>query len=321
MPEKLPFYRDLPPVEVFGRSYRSAWGVFGADDELGTWNTVTPERALAAAKLVQSGRRFALDLPLNEPDPPLFHFRHAYRHVIEECSRGLNVSYDDHLEGFFPQTSTQWDGLRHVCTPTHFYNGRPHAEVLAPGSQTLGVQRLVSHGLVTRGVLLDVERHLSSQGRAIAYDGEPFEFSVDDLMQTARAQGVEIRTGDVLLFRTGFLRWLRQAPRETREALARDLKAPGLQPDGGVGEYLWDLHVAAIASDTVAVERWPFVPQRGFLHFQLITFFGMTLGELWWLDDLAQDCARDGRWDFMLVSVPLHVPGGVGSPPNAIAVK
>jgi kynurenine formamidase len=225
------------------------------------------------------------------------------------------------LDGFFPQTSTQWDGLRHVCTPTHFYNGRPQAEVLAPGSRTLGVQRLVNHGLVTRGVLLDVERHLSSQGKAIDYTNTPFEISADLLEQTARAQNVELRAGDVVLFRTGWLDWLRKAPRETREALAHALQAPGLQPDGDIPEYLWDRHVAAIATDTVAVERWPFDPPRGFMHFQLITFFGMTLGEMWWLDDLARDCHADGRWEFLLVSVPLHVPGGVGSPANAVAVK
>ena len=321
LPDKLPAYRDLPVVEVFGRSYRSAWGVFGAEDELGTWNTVTPERARAAAGLVRSGHRFALDLPLDEPDPPLFHFRHAYRHVIEECSAGLNISYDDHLDGFFPQTSTQWDGLRHVCTPTHFYNGRPQSEVLAPGNTTIGVQKLVEHGLVTRGVLLDVEQHLSAQGKTISYDGAPFEISADDLVQTARAQGVEIRPGDVLLFRTGFLSWFRSAPRPVREALAHNLQTPGLEPGAATAEYLWDLHIAAIASDTVAIERWPVDPPRGFLHFQLITFFGMTLGEMWWLDDLARDCRADGRWDFMLVSVPLHVPGGVGSPANAIAIR
>jgi len=66
----------------------------------------------------------------------------------------------------------------------------------------------------------------------------------------------------------------------------------------------------------------PLVIEEGrFLHFWLIPCLGMTIGELWWLDDLADACAADGRWIFQLVSAPLNVRGGVGSPPNALAIK
>ena len=59
----------------------------------------------------------------------------------------------------------------------------------------------------------------------------------------------------------------------------------------------------------------------GFLHRILIGSFGMALGELWHLDDLADDCARDGVYEFCLTSAPLNVAGGIGSPPNALAIK
>lgn len=320
LPDRLPAFAELAEIEVLGRTLRSAWGVFGPDDELGTWNLVTPEKVKEAASLVKKGRVFNLDLPLNEPEPPLFEFRGAYRQTIEDVSSGLKIAYDDRLDHFFPQTSSQWDGHRHVCLPTHFYNNHPQDDVLRPGSATLGIQNLAEHGLVTRGVLLDVERHLKAQGRTWDPHGS-FEFTADDLRATAKAQGVEIRPGDVLLFHTGWLRWLREAPRPTREALAHHLEAPGLRPDGDTAEYLWELHIAAIATDTVAVERWPIDPARGFLHIQLIALFGMNLGEMWWLQDLAEDCAADGVWEFMLVSSPLNLPGGVGSPPNAVAIK
>lgn len=320
LPSRLPAYHDLPEVEVLGRTLRSAWGVFGQDDELGTWNLVTPDKVREAAALVRKGAVFNLDLPLNEPDPPLFEFRGAYRQSIEEVSGGLKLAYDDRLDNFFPQTSSQWDGHRHVGIPGSFYNGRSQGDVLRPGNATLGIQNLAAHGIVTRGVLLDVERYLRSKGTTWEPNGS-FEFTADDLRATAQAQGVEVRPGDVLLFHTGWLRWLRSEPRATREALAHDLKAPGLRPDGDTAEYLWNLHIAAIATDTVAVERWPIDPARGFLHIQLIALFGMNLGEMWWLQDLADDCAADGVWEFMLVSSPLNIPGGVGSPPNAVAIK
>jgi hypothetical protein len=57
------------------------------------------------------------------------------------------------------------------------------------------------------------------------------------------------------------------------------------------------------------------------MHFRLIPLLGMPIGELWWLDDLAADCAEDGVYEFFFTSAPLNVPGGVGSPPNALAIK
>jgi kynurenine formamidase len=87
--------------------------------------------------------------------------------------------------------------------------------------------------------------------------------------------------------------------------------------------YLWDSHVAAVASDTFAVEAVPADRQRplGFLHRILIGQFGMALGELWWTEDLAADCAADGVYEMFFTSAPLNSPGGIGSPPNALAIK
>jgi len=104
------------------------------------------------------------------------------------------------------------------------------------------------------------------------------------------------------------------------------LNAPGLAHTEAVAEYLWDSHAAAIASDTFAVEVWPIDPDPaahpfGFLHHMLIGQFGMALGELWWLHDLADSCATDGVYESFLVSVPLNAPGGIGSPANAVAIK
>jgi hypothetical protein len=77
-----------------------------------------------------------------------------------------------------------------------------------------------------------------------------------------------------------------------------------------------------VAADNPALEAWP--PHNstgGFLHHRLIPLLGMNIGELWWLDDLAEDCAADGVYEFLFTSAPLNVPGGVGSPPNALAIK
>ena len=133
------------------------------------------------------------------------------------------------------------------------------------------------------------------------------------------AQGVEIRTGDVLVIRVGWLEWLRKQPLAVHNELAEHLVVPGLLAGDEMARYIWDAHVAAVASDAIAVEAWPpeFAdPARGFLHFRLITFFGMNLGEMWDIDALAADCAADGVYEFMLTSAPLNITGGVGSPPT-----
>jgi kynurenine formamidase len=97
---------------------------------------------------------------------------------------------------------------------------------------------------------------------------------------------------------------------------------PGLAATEESAAWLWDRHVAAVAADNLAVEKAPLnMTPDGFLHYRLIPGFGMALGELFWLDDLAAACAADRRWTFQFTSAPLNVRGGVGSPPNALAIR
>ena len=98
------------------------------------------------------------------------------------------------------------------------------------------------------------------------------------------------------------------------------IHAPGLEPSQRTVEWLWDHHLAAVASDTVGVEA--LTPDPGFfLHLALLPLLGMPLGEFWVRDALTRDCAGDGQYAFLLVSVPLNVRGGVGTPPQAVAIK
>jgi kynurenine formamidase len=126
----------------------------------------------------------------------------------------------------------------------------------------------------------------------------------------------------VLLVRTGWTGWYTTLPQSERAAIGPATPQPGLEPVERTVEWLWDHHVAAVAADNLALECMPLDFREGyFLHFWLIPCLGMPIGELWWLDDLAAACARDRRWSFQLVSAPLHVRGGVGSPPNALAIR
>jgi hypothetical protein len=81
--------------------------------------------------------------------------------------------------------------------------------------------------------------------------------------------------------------------------------------------------VAAVAADNYAVEVRPseLPPFRVPFHICAIPNMGLTLGEIFFLDELAADCAGDGRYAFLLVAPPLPVTAGVGTPINPYAAQ
>jgi kynurenine formamidase len=306
-----PAYRDLPDG--------SAWEVL--DPRLGSLELLTPERVAAAARLVRSGTRFALDLPLDVPSPPFFG-RQPFRHEV--FSLGMDFVFDDKLDNFFPQSSTQWDGFGHFGHPTRgFFGGRPAEDIQA---KTVGVDAWAESGLAGRGVLLDVARHAEIPGDTA------FVIGPDLLSATASAQGVELRTGDILCVRVGWLTWYRGLDAAGREAVSAGsrqytfdrFRTPGLGPGRAIAEYLWDHGVAAIAVDNPGVEAFGPGVMRGpdeSVHTLVLALLGIPLGELFDFDALAENCAGDGVYEFLFTSKPLGVRGGIGSPPNAIAIK
>ncbi|MFI7601303.1 cyclase family protein [Actinoplanes sp. NPDC049681] len=306
----------------------SAWDIFGRDDELGTINLLTPERVAAAAQLVRTGRRFSLDYPVNAFQPFPTAPRPATRHQVFELGE---FARDDWLDSFYLQSTSQIDGLRHIGHPVYgFYNGLSAADN-SGASTRLGIHNWAESGIAGRGVLLDVVRFFAEQGRE--YDREATVLlDATTLDEIAAAQGVEWHGGDMLLLRTGWAESYLSKTEPQRVDFSYRAKSPGLARREAVVRWLWDKQIALVASDTPAVEAQPVLEsdfrapgrlQSGsvILHQPLIALLGMAMGELWNLEDLAADCAQDGRYDFFLTAKPLNIPGGVGSPPNAMAFK
>ena len=316
---ELPSYADLPPAPHGGRS---AWGLFGPDDNLGLVNLMTPARIAAAARLVRRGQLFCLDLPLGSISPALAAFRGTPRHHVLHPPG--TAGFDDVYDNFYPQAGSQWDSLAHVgYEPDQMYNGATEREILAGTRNT--IEHWARHGMAGRAVLLDAERALRDAGRPYN-PGVNVELDVEDLELARRQAGVEFAPGDTILLHTGFAAWYLEQPGQVKARLHGNPATPGVAHTEAMCEYLWNSHAAAIASDTFAVESFP--PDRGaqahpfgFLHNMLIGQLGMALGELWWLADLAQDCAADGIYEMFLVSAPMNAPGGIGSPANAVAIK
>lgn len=292
-----------------------AWELL--DPDLGSLALLTPERVAEAARLVRTGKRFSLDLPIDQPDPPFFG-RERYRREVFHI---LDNVLDDRIDNFFPQASTQWDGFGHFGHSTRgFFGGLSADDVM---SSEVGIGAWAKRGLAARGVLLDVARRTSIPGDS------PFVVTTELLDEAAEAHGVEVREGDVLCVRVGWLDWYRRQSAEGRAAVAESSRAyslscPGVGPGPDVAAWLWDHGVAAIAVDNPGVEPFPVGATGGVddtVHARVMAMLGIPLGEFFDFEALAEDCASDKNYEFLFTSAPLGIPGGIGSPPNALAIK
>jgi len=302
--DQLPVRHDQPPG--------SSWGLWtDGPDYLGALNLLTPERTLAAVQSVRTGKSFGLNLDFSEPNPPLFG-RDKWRH---EVVGPLGGGHDDILHNWNTQASSQWDGFRHVAHPEHgHYGGVP--------DQDHGMHHWSERGIVGRGVLADLERWRAAQGRPIDQTKNDI-IPITDLILCLADQETEVRTGDILLLRTGWLSWYRTLDRTERRGMVdlRNFRTSGIEPCMETIEQMWNWHIAALAADNPAVET--FVRGRGpevSLHQNLLPLLGIPLGELFELDPLAEECASTDRWEFLFVSAPINVRGGVATPPNAVAI-
>jgi kynurenine formamidase len=312
--------------ELFHELYESCnnWGRWGAADQRGTLNFITPDVVTKAASLVQSGRGISLQLPLDGNGPQTGAFGRVNA-VHQMAATGT-----DHLAGtqtysadplgwgfaddslfLFLQGGTQWDALGHIFRDGKMFNGFSAGEVTSAGAARGGVEHMPT--VVSRGVLLDIPR---VKGKAALEPGEAIY--PEDLDEACEALGVTVGRGDIVLIRTGDMAARRHLPGWAGYSAG---DAPGLSLS--VARWLYDREVAGIATDTWGAEVRPNELEGTFqpLHLVMIVSMGLLVGEIWYLDALAEDCAADGRYEFLLVGPPLVIPGAVGSPVNPQAIK
>lgn len=299
-------YDELP---VAANGLRCAWAEFGPDDQRGTVNRLTDEIVAAAVAEVRTGQRVNISLPLTEPNPSFFD-RKPYRHTIMPMS--IPFLQDDVLDQFYPQCSTQWDGLRHRGDPRIGYYGGVSAQDAGSLDGKLGIGVWADTGLTGRGVLADID---------LPDPADRHPLTPDEIERALARQGTHPRPGDILLVRTGYLgRFLAASPDE-RVRLRDSDTCAGLDASEAMAAYLWDTGFAAVAVDNPTGEVSPRDPSVPSLHTLLIPMLGFALGEFFDLDELARVSAADGRYSCLVVSVPLNLPAGVGSPANAIAIR
>jgi kynurenine formamidase len=290
----------------------SNWSRWGPDDECGALHHLTPERVMAATRLVRDGISVTLSLPLNthaavHNPVPADHYM-TELDPRDTASGSLHfikdyVGLDYHNDGH-----THIDALCHIAYEGSMYNGQL-ADAVTKAGATVNTIEVLKDGLVGRGVLLDIPRL-----RGIPWL-EPGEHVFRDELEAAELeQGVTIQAGDILLVRTGHSRRLAElGPWNTAEAKA------GLHPTAM--PFVSERSVAALGSDGNSDTAPSSTEGVGFpIHVLAITAMGLHLLDYLQLEDLRGACESAGRWEFLFVAAPLRIAGGTGSPLNPIAM-
>lgn len=211
-----------------------------------------------ASQCIKQGKIYALNWELEQPNPPLFG-RPAIKHHIQPHTE-QKVSFDDMYDGFNPQSSSQWDGLRHVCHfPTlKFYNGVNPADVANGVGDRLGIHHMARRGIAGRAVLLDFARWAEKHRP----DFDPLqrhEVTVEELEQVAKEQGVTFKVGDILLVRTGWIAAYKKlgGGKYCEKFDYKNPSAAGVKACQETYAWIWNNHFAAVAGDVFAFEAFP----------------------------------------------------------------
>lgn len=339
-----PALADLPTQP--GAPTGAAW-VWGASDNRGRLNLLTPTRIAAAAReCIVTGESARLDLPLHLPQQPAFG-RRTFQHTIKPIVEG--VAYDDEYE-LNTQSGTQWDGFRHVghAATRLFYNGGRAEDFRAldaegnaqeGGAVTDNLRNSLHHwsagnGFSGRAILLDYRRYAAAKG--IKYDSSSSHaITLAALRECAASQGKgidlrpaalggDVRPGDILLIRSGWTEdYLGRSEAENARLAGRegaDNHLVGLEASPEMIEWLHDCWFAAVAGDMPALECWPPKPSPLFLHEHLLALWGVPIGEMLDLERAAEVAAKLGRWAFFFVSAPERCEGGVGGHVNGTGI-
>jgi len=312
----------------------SNWGRWGADDQLGTLNFIDAAARLRGVAAVHDGNAFPLGLPMSEAEGIQMGFIEGRVNPTRSMICVNNplspdpewIASSEDVVTFAMQCATHWDGLAHVSYGAgpdggKLYNGYPASSVTEAGTTKLGIHLIGS--LVSRGLLLDVAR---AKGLEVLDGGYPI--TPDDLDAACELGKLTVEPGDVLLVRTGQAAHLALPGRPglagappKRDLIAYTWPTPGLTL--ATTEWFHAKDIAAVATDTMVLEVYPCEDKNLYLPVHLIHLveMGMTQGQNWFLDELADACAADGRYEFLLDATPLPFTNGLGSPVNPVALR
>jgi kynurenine formamidase len=288
--------------------YPSKWG---AADEIGAANYMTPALTKQAAGLVKTGKVYSLGITVNT-STPAYPPRTCSLYIVQPgqvgSSEGLgptHTTYNDDILNCWNGIGTQIDGLGHIGIRDRYYNGNKWGEMATMGGlKKLGVDKVPP--MVARGVLLDMAAYL---GVDVVKEGTAFNKA--EIEGAAKKQGVEIRQGDVVIFHTGWLSLINTDPKRFGSV------EPGLGREGA--RYLVGKGVVAIGADTWGLEAIPFEQGAGVFEVHQIL---LPMNGTYILENInTAELAKDKAYEFMFVLGQNKYEGAVQSMINPVAIR
>ncbi len=288
---------------------KEAWGRWGEEDEAGAPNLIGPSEVKLAASLVRTGQVISLAQQISDRLPIPGH-RAGVSHFMGRdggdyaagAKRPGGFQFAEDTVVLPLHLGTHMDALCHAWCDDHLYNGFPGNTVRSTTrALRCGVEKMPP--LVTRGILLDM---VKLRGE-VAKPGESIGRS--ELQEAASHAGLELRDGDAVLIRTGWL--------ESQDAARGvDFNAePGIDVEAAL--WLAESGAAMVGSDNFAIEVLPFPSGTVFpVHQRLIRDYGIPLLEGLVLRQLGEA----GATAFLFVATPLPIVGATGSPVAPVAV-
>ncbi|KAG4286164.1 hypothetical protein FPRO06_07424 [Fusarium proliferatum] len=280
---------DLLPLDKTGPR-GNAWGLWGKDDQLGTLNHLTDEVVgQAARENFKTGTRLSLNWSMKGASYPKFARKNLDLRLINKAP--LKHAHDDEL----------------------YYMGRK-AEEFAASDHPNSIHHVSAKGIAGRAVFIDWYSWALTQGLEIDAMSS-YEIPFDQIVKTLEYQNMSLESlqaGDIIVIRFGYLSQYENmdaAKREYLDKLYQTQKPDniGLKPSEELLRFLWDTKIAAICGDARSLEVWPCKDLEWHLHEWLLAGWGMPIGELFYLEELAKTCKKLRRYTFFISSSPMNV--------------
>ena len=300
--------RDVPSKkEVDGYLRDTNWGRWGENGGAGALNLITDQKRLDAIGLVKKGRSVSLSRPL--PVAPAGDNPRPAQHYMHKEARPFEggAAMDYYGVFYHGTATTHIDALCHVWNKDGMWDGKNPEEIIKFGGATYGTVDEWKNGILTRGILLDIPLHRNKP--YVTKDNPVHGWELEDV---AKSQGIEILPGDAVFVYSG------------REKYAAANDGRWGTPDGRPG-----LHASClpfVKTNDISILGWDMMdasPNEYDVPWTVhgvIFAYGVALVDNSLLEPLANVCAEEKQYEFMLTINPLYVEGGTGSPANPIAV-
>jgi len=278
---------------------RRNWGRWGADDQVGAVNLITPQKRVAAAALVKTGRTVTLGRVFEPP-------QHFVKTTAGPPETGGGFMQDYYGYIYHGSAITHVDALCHSWVKDGMWNGRDPAKEVDTSGARFGDITAWSSRLITRGVFIDVPRfrresHVTGDKPVQGWE----------LEEIAKTQGVSVGPGDALLVYCGREAFERAPSKEPKQR-------PGLH--GSCVKFIRERDVAVLVWDMLDACEGACGPARPDRVHAVIANFGLALVDNALLEPLAAACQEEKRYEFMFVALPLRVLRGSGSAANPTAI-